>query len=73
MDPVHGGGPWTTGPCFVLSPSKPLGYRGMADKFIFTCNFNKKIENLFEMVGFSIPYCWQTGIPLHEIKNSTLI
>ena len=20
MDPVHGGGPWTRGPCFVLSP-----------------------------------------------------
>ena len=19
MDPVHGGGPWTRGPCFVLS------------------------------------------------------
>ena len=21
MDPVHGGGPWTRGPCFVLSPA----------------------------------------------------
>ena len=22
MDPVHGGGPWTRGPCFVLSQLK---------------------------------------------------
>ena len=24
MDPVHGGGPWTRGPCFVLSPVNSL-------------------------------------------------
>ena len=24
MDPVHGGGPWTRDPCFVLSPYKKL-------------------------------------------------
>ena len=27
MDPVHGGGPWTRGPCFVLSRSEQSGFK----------------------------------------------
>ena len=42
MDPVHGGGPWTPGPCFVLSQlnipcetyAKPYCYH--CNRFLFS-------------------------------------
>ena len=42
MDPVHGGGPWTRGPCFVLSPYYELG-----EPVVTSSGLGKKGSNLW--------------------------
>ena len=60
MDRVHGGGPWTRGPCFVLSPYVKLAIHGHG------------VANNSRWRGFSPPYhttLWITHSLIDFFKN----
>ena len=44
MDPVHGGGPWTRGPCFVLSRFQ-LGLLVIETNFFLSYVMERNIRN----------------------------
>ena len=45
MDRVHGGGPWTRGPCFVLSRAKGRNGGRRGEIFHFAQNWGQMFRN----------------------------